>query len=98
MARASEEGWDNSEPAFDTLPAHVGGDQQTVVADLLLELTMATTRLRILLSEADEDEYKAVKPRMDAFIDELCRIPTDPRKRTTIGFKVQQHRKKRRRS
>lgn len=56
--------------------------------DLLLELTTYTTRLRVLLTEAEEDEFRAALPRFKGFIEEVERLPAEPQRRRRIGFQA----------
>lgn len=59
----------------------------SALADLLLELTSASTKVAILMSELDEDEYRGIAPRLVAFLSMVQQIPTTARRRRKIGFK-----------
>lgn len=91
-----EEFWEEKEEVLIPTDALANApDGPTMLADLLLELTAYTTRLRILLEEAEEGEFKAIVPRYQGFIDEVQRLPTQATKRTPIGFQAPEPKKTR---
>lgn len=88
-----DDDWDDI-PEFIATPAHaLPPEGPTVLSDLLLELTTHTSRLRVLLSEAEEDEFKAALPRFRSFIEEVSRLPQGPTRRKPMGFTVEAKKK-----
>jgi hypothetical protein len=87
----SDPEWDADEDevpvtALSGTPAAASGavDQ---LADLLLELTLATLKAAVLLSEADENEWAVVSGRLHVFKTALNNLPDHPRPAKKIGFK-----------
>lgn len=58
------------------------------VNDLLLELAVGVLRLNVHLAEADEEEWKGSAARLRLFMDLVGQLPSSPRKRRVVGFKV----------
>jgi hypothetical protein len=60
----------------------------TPLADLLLDMASAVIKLNILLQEAEDDEFKAVTGRLGVFRGLVDNLPTSPRARRAVGFRV----------
>lgn len=69
-------------------------DNVEVLAEHILELTCSLVKLNILLTEADEREWSAVKARLAALRRATELIPKAPTQRRTMGFKGKQTRVK----
>lgn len=83
-----EEEWDEDEEVDFDLTAPPDDDSEQAMAELLLELTINVVRLRLLMEEADEGEYKAAFKRLRAFREEISRLPEGPEPSTPMGFKT----------
>lgn len=84
-----EEFWEDEAPLDTTNAFASAPDGPTMLADLLLELSSAMMKLRVLLTEAEEAEFMAVVPRYAALLEEVDKLPTEPTRRRKIGFKVE---------
>lgn len=97
-AEVPDEFWeDDDEPENQATTAHAFSAGHQEAGALLLELVPALIRLHILLSEAEEDEFRVLQPRLRAFLecaDNLPRVATPQRR---LGFKHPKikHRRKR---
>jgi len=83
-----EDDWDEEEEEVDFDLSAPPEDTEQAMADLLLELTINVVRLRLLMEEADEGEYKAAFKRLRAFREEISRLPEGPAPSTPMGFKA----------
>src|SRR5690606_32426258 len=83
-----EDEWDEEEEEVDFDLSAPPEDTEQAMADLLLELTTNVVRLRLLMEEADEGEYKAAFKRLRAFREETSRLPAGPAPSTPMGFKA----------
>lgn len=83
-----EEEWDEDEEVDFDLTAPPEDDSEQAMAELLLELTINVVRLRLLMEEADEGEYKAAFKRLRAFREEISRLPEGPEPSNPMGFKT----------
>ena len=63
-------------------------DEESALSDLLLELTINIVRLRMLMEEAEEGEFKAVFRRLASFHAEVARLPKSPALKEPMGFKA----------
>jgi hypothetical protein len=68
------------------------------LSGLLLELTVAAVKAAVLLSEADEDDWRAVSGRLNSFLSVVEGLPTSPRPRRRVGFTYRGKNKKRRKT
>jgi hypothetical protein len=103
-APACEDDWDDDEvdPDFvedlliDVALSHhaESPDGTQVLPDLLLDLTTMTARLNVLMAEAEEEEWKAAWPRLHAFLEQVGKLPTGPRARRPVGFRVREKERK----
>lgn len=83
-----EDDWDEEEEEVDFDLSAPPEDTEQAMADLLLELTINVVRLRLLMEEADEGEYKAAFKRLRAFREEISRLPEGPAPSAPMGFKA----------
>jgi hypothetical protein len=56
--------------------------------ELLMEMTIQTVRLQIMMAEADEQEWKTFGPRYAAFVSAVGNLPRAPTPRRAMGFKA----------
>lgn len=56
------------------------------LSEMLLDLSLAMTRLRILLAEADESVWRTCGSRLALLRDEIAKMPAAPKPRRRIGF------------
>lgn len=84
-----DDDWDDEDetPLEPTQP-HAASAETAPVNDLLLELITALPRLAVLLSEADEAEFKAAAPRLKAFLALVDAVPRQPTAGKVMGFKA----------
>lgn len=69
--------------------AHGSGGTSGVDSPLAAELLDATallTRIAVLLDEASADDWREVKPRLDALRSAIQLLPKAPPKRKRVGF------------
>lgn len=64
----------------------VAGDSP--LPDLLLSLITDSTRLAVLLGEATEEEWRAARGRLAAFLGVVDALPRHPPKRRRLGFEA----------
>lgn len=83
-----DEEWEEEDEAVDFDLAAPAEDSENDVAELLLELTINVVRLRMLMDEAEEGEYKAAFKRLQTFYDELERLPNSPTFKRPMGFRT----------
>lgn len=89
---------DLADPVIELIQGGPPSDIQSPVADMLLNMASMVTMLGVQLAEADDVEFKAVKPRLEFLKGLVAALPTEPQKRRTrIGFKVSFGARKRRR-
>lgn len=93
----NDDDWDDEEPGLEALSGAVsaaGGMEET--AGLLLEMLCGATKLRYLLLEADEIEFRSVAARLASLQAAIAELPTVPKAGRKVGFKVD-HKKRRQR-
>lgn len=83
-----DDDWEDDPPVEVAYQSVVAGEAPSVLADLLLDLTTHTARLAVLLSEADEDEWKGFAHRYHAFLQVVQALPLEPKPRRRVGFKA----------
>lgn len=84
------EDWDDDAEVVEALPGSPPQDIGSgALSDFVLELVSATTKLHVLLTEADEDGVRAVRARLDLFRRLVAELPTEPRPKRSIGFRLQ---------
>jgi len=87
---AEEEEWvqdDSPEPLLGTAPHDVGNGE---VGALLVQICSLLTQTLILLSEADEEEFRVVRNRLVAFFNLSEQLKAVlPRPRRQVGFRLQ---------
>jgi hypothetical protein len=76
------------EPLTDAMVGSAAGLGASVLAELLLDMTQATTKLAVLLAEADEEEFRLIRGRLMAYLALTQQLPSSPMRRATMGFKV----------
>lgn len=85
-----EEEWvedDSPEPLLGTSPHDVGNGE---VGVLLVQICSLLTQTLILLSEADEEEFRVVRNRLAAFFNLSEQLKAVlPRPRRQVGFRLQ---------
>lgn len=62
-----------------------GGD--SALAGVLLQMTGELAQLNVLLNEADEDDWRALRPRLTAFFKAVSALPNAPKAKRRIGFR-----------
>jgi hypothetical protein len=65
-----------------------GDVDDSELSGLLGEMACGALKLGMLLSEADEDRWRAVSGRLQTFIDLVRQLPDRPRARRQVGFRV----------
>jgi hypothetical protein len=86
---SDEEEWEDEEAIVPLQEHNHGHTENSVLSELLVDMMCAVTKLTVLLAEADEDEFKLVQARLNAFrsmVDSLPEKPTVPKK--VVGFKA----------
>lgn len=92
MGKAAED--EDDDRPVEPLHGGASATMTTDLADLLLDLVTSTTRVGVLLAEADEETYRLVGGRLEAFLGVVENLPTDPAPRRKLGFQTKKGRKK----
>ena len=77
---------DDEDPSWEM--AGSPDSSESAMSDLLLELTINVVRLRMLMEDAEEGEFKAVFKRLSSFHAEVTKLPKEPTPREPLGFKA----------
>lgn len=85
-----EEFWEEEEEPKEVLEgtATPASGSQEEIGDFVLELSAQVFKLGILLSEMDEDEFKAIRRRLAAFSAAVKRLPTSSQTKRRVGFNL----------
>lgn len=88
VANDDDEDFFDEETAYDIVSGAVTGTDANAAGDLLLDISAALLRAAVYLSEADEDDWKAFGPRLATMRSVFAQLPTEPKKRRSIGFRM----------
>jgi len=88
MSTKADDFEDDDETQNTPTDSHVGSSGGEVLAELLIQSIAAVTTMAVLLSEADEDEWRTIYPRYATFLSIVEQLPREPRPRRRVGFRV----------
>jgi hypothetical protein len=78
---------DDGDEAIDLLTgAASAAGADSGLADGLLDAVALLTRVSVLLAEASADDWKEMKPRIDALKTTIKMLPKGPPKRKKVGY------------
>ena len=92
VAAADPDEWDDDDEPVDLEPeghpSSIGDEGRSGLADFILELAMGLTKLGMLLTEADEDDWRALGGRLALLQKSAEAIPGGPRPKRRVGFRA----------